>query len=307
MPLPSQFVGVSDSRLMNMVGASVTPATWRGHGKAWGEWLVLAGSHILWSDPTFLLGVSLRYLLQLRDQGVSATVAQRRLSGVRFHLLLRGSEDVTKAFVIRQALKGWRKERMATECRRPVSYELLVRFVHVLPALCLSPFEVSLFKASFCLEFFGALRVSELVAPAKHKVGGLSRDDVVLVQDAVRVRIRRSKTDLFGRGEWLMLNKVADVLCPVSVVSEYLSWGISAPSFLAHSTGVPLSRFKFSSMFHKCLGALGVDKKDFGTHSFRIGAATEAARAGLWDGDIRRIGRWRSTCYASYVRPDLLI
>lgn len=91
--------------------------------------------------------------------------------------------------MIQQALKGWKKERIVKESQRPISYELLVRLTEALPGICLSPFEVSLFKVSLCLAFFAALRVSELVSPAKNRPGGLAREDVVLVSEAVQVRI----------------------------------------------------------------------------------------------------------------------
>ncbi|KAM4689073.1 uncharacterized protein O3C94_007213 [Discoglossus pictus] len=52
---------------------------------------------------------------------------------------------------------------------------------------------------------------------------------------------------------------------------------------------------------------LGIKKSEFGTHSFRIGAATEAARLGLHDAAVKRIGRWESERFQSYVRPRAVI
>lgn len=54
------------------------------------------------------------------------------------------------------------------------------------------------------------------------------------------------------------------------------------------------------------LSEVGVRAKEFGTHSFRFGAAFEASRAGLSDAEVQCIGRRRSTCFAGYVRPELL-
>ncbi|MEE6468146.1 hypothetical protein FKM82_008176 [Ascaphus truei] len=63
--------------------------------------------------------------------------------------------------------------------------------------------------------------------------------------------------------------------------------------------------YQFSRVFRVCLERLGMKAAQFGTHSFRIGAATEAARAGLAGEVIQRIGRWESKRYRSYVRPLL--
>lgn len=106
--------GLADPRVISLVGAFVAPATWTGHGKSWKEWVSFLGSGPLPSNREKLLGVTIRYLVSLRERGVSATLAQQRLSEVRFHLLLHGREDVTKDFILWQALKGWRKERVVT-------------------------------------------------------------------------------------------------------------------------------------------------------------------------------------------------
>lgn len=95
-------VGVGDPRLMSLVSSSVAPSMWSRHGK---EWLSFAGPLRNDWDEVHLRAVTASYLLCLRDRGVSATVAQRWLSGVRFHLLLRGYPDVSKSFIFRQALK----------------------------------------------------------------------------------------------------------------------------------------------------------------------------------------------------------
>lgn len=124
--------------------------------------------------------VTIDYLLFLRESGLSAAVAQRRLSGLSFHFKLRNWSDSTKSFVIRQALKGWKKEYVRTEHRRPVSYSLLVRLLGATDSTCSSPFEATLFRACFCLAIFAALRVGELVPPSRARGGGLLSDDVVL-------------------------------------------------------------------------------------------------------------------------------
>lgn len=292
--------------MMALIRSSVAPPTWGCYGKAWSEWVALVGDRRVESSESERLQVTVEYFLSLREAGLSAAVAQRRLSGLAFHFKIRGWADTTKHFVFRQAIRGWKKEFVSRDSRRPVSYSLLVRLFDISGSQCVSPYEGTLFRACFALAFFGALRVSELVPPSRTRVGGLLEDDVVLANGSLRIRIRRSKTDTFGRGEWVPLHSVVGSACPVRAVSEYLQLRPSGRSFLVHSDGSPVTRFQFQSVFKRCLMAVGVSPGDFGTHSFRIGAATEAARAGMSNAEVQRIGRWRSACFAGYIRPELL-
>lgn len=62
--------------------------------------------------------------------------------------------------------------------------------------------------------------------------------------------------------------------------------------FLVHEEGTPLTKFQFNAVLKKCFLYLGSFK--FRAHSFRIGAATEAAALGLGDDVVRNIRRWDS-------------
>lgn len=138
-----------------------------------------------------------------------------------------------------------------------------------------------MFKAGFCLAFFVALRVGELVLPSRVRSGGLLADDMVLSNRALQVRIRRSKTDVLGHGEWIPLHKVSCPVCPVRVVSEWLGCRALGQLFLIHEDDSPVFCFPFESVLKRCLAHAGVIPSEYGTYSFRIGAATEASRAGL--------------------------
>lgn len=76
---------------------------------------------------------------------------------------------------------------------------------------------------------------------------------------------------------------------------------------LVHEDGSCLSRYQFITVFRRCIQGLGLLPVEFCSHSFRIGAATEAARWGLSEEVIKQIGRWETARYRSYVRPPLVI
>ncbi|XP_077110356.1 uncharacterized protein LOC143766488 isoform X4 [Ranitomeya variabilis] len=308
LALPPFSLGNSGEQLMPLVRSSVVPSTWQSYGKAWEEWCSLIRGRPVHLSDQYRLQVTIEFISQLLDKGISGSSAQQRLSGLAFYFQLLGWVDVTKTFLIRQALKGWKRVQPSRECRRPISLSLLHTIICSTNEICSSHFESLLLSAAFGLAFFGALRISELVPQSKSSLeGGLLCDDVVLVKDSLRLRLRKSKTDPAGRGTWLLLHRYSGQVCPVLLIIAYLEVRRFGRFFLVHLDGSPLTRYQFQALFSKCLTASGVPVRDYGTHSFRIGAATEAAKAGLPDSEVQRIGRWRSACFSRYIRPDLLI
>ena len=60
-------------------------------------------------------------------------------------------------------------------------------------------------------------------------------------------------------------------------------------------SGVPLSKASFVKHVRAALEEAGLPAKDYAGHSFRIGAATTAAVAGLEDSAIQTLGWWESS------------
>ncbi|XP_077334541.1 integrase/recombinase xerD homolog [Lithobates pipiens] len=243
------------------------------------------------------------------EDGISISSVGRKLAGLAFWFKLRGEPDLTKDFWVRQAVKGYRKGRQVNDDRRPVSFELLGRICEKLKVVCASGYEVLLFRAAFVLAFFGAFRIGELVSPSKKGRRGLFVEEVTCLNDRVTMRVRRSKMDQDGKGKEVVVFAIPGCqLCPVLVLREFLDCrpALLGP-LLLHKGGEFLSRFQFIGVFRKCLQALGLGGEKFSSHSFRIGAAMEVVRWGLDEELVKRIGRWESRRFRSYVRPELVV
>ena len=89
----------------------------------------------------------------------------------------------------------------------------------------------------------------------------------------------------------------------MSAVLAYLARrpDTSGPLFI-HSNGVPLSRSFLVNSLRIALTDAGIDTSGYSGHSFRIGAASAAAKAGLPDSLIQSLGRWKSAAFLSYIR-----
>ena len=109
------------------------------------------------------------------------------------------------------------------------------------------------------------------------------------------LQLRRSKTDLFGVGCTIYLGRTDTVHCPVAAVLSYLSRCPSTPGPLfIFSNGTLLTRAKLVAHVWQALSQAGIDCTHYSGHSFRIGAASAAAKAGYSDSFIQTLGCWKS-------------
>ena len=154
------------------------------------------------------------------------------------------------------------------------------------------------------LAFFGFLRVSEFTCsgpfdPRLH----LSLSDVWFdPSGSIRLLIKSSKTDPCRRGVILSIGPSGNSLCPVSALRHYLQLRgfVPGPLFVS-SHGCPLSPFLVNSWLRSILATVGI-AGNYSSHSFRNGAATSAAAAGVPDHLIKTLGRWSSNAYQPYIR-----
>ena len=73
-------------------------------------------------------------------------------------------------------------------------------------------------------------------------------------------------------------------------------------TLFAHADESFLTPLCLTSMLRSLLHKLGYNEDHYTDHSFRIGAATTAAAAGLPDWLIKTIVRWPSDCYQQYIQ-----
>ena len=114
----------------------------------------------------------------------------------------------------------------------------------------------------------------------------------------LRLRIKASKTDPFRKGCFLYVGRGVFPLCAISSMLAYLNLRGDASGLFLFRDGRPLSRALLTSWLRGILSAAG----NFSSHSFRIGAATVAARNGIPDHQIQALGRWSRSAYLLYIR-----
>ena len=96
--------------------------------------------------------------------------------------------------------------------------------------------------------------------------------------------------DQQGKGASLSLASCSlEELCPVRAMHAYLGlWGKEQGYFFIHRDGSPLTKYQFWRMTDLALDKVGIQGLKFGTHSFRVGAASTAAALG-YEPDINML------------------
>ena len=117
------------------------------------------------------------------------------------------------------------------------------------------------------------------------------------------VTIKASKTDCFRQGNTLVIARSSASLCAVTAMQEYfLTVRPLAGPLFSFQSGRLLTRSAVTSLLRDAARSAGLPYKCLKGHSFRIGAASAAAAAGLPDWLIKVLGRWSSDCYQLYIR-----
>ena len=153
------------------------------------------------------------------------------------------------------------------------------------------------------LGFSGFLRFNELA--------NLKVKNIVFHNSHIQLSIEKSKTDIYRRGNTVVISKTGNELCPVTWLKKYLqvaNLDSSPDSFIFRSVwfskvqntyklsknNVPLSYTRAREILLKALEDIGLDKSKFGLHSLRSGGASAASNNGVSERLLKAHGRWSS-------------
>ena len=99
------------------------------------------------------------------------------------------------------------------------------------------------------------------------------------------------------------MGKTGQQLCPMSTILPYVAVrGADPGPQFRFADGAFLTRERFVSEVRQRLIAAKINPAPYSSHSFRIGAATTAARAGMDATMIQTLGRWKSAAYELYIQ-----
>ena len=157
------------------------------------------------------------------------------------------------------------------------------------------------------MAFFGFFRLGELLPdtgstfdPKTDLAWGDLAVDSHTDTRTVKIHLKKSKCDQFGKGLDVYLGQTDLDLCPVTALLAYIETRGSGPGPLfVDSSQARITKLWFIGQFRDVLATACLPQQEYAGHSFRIGAATTAASVGL---TIQLLGRWQSAAFIWYVR-----
>ena len=165
------------------------------------------------------------------------------------------------------------------------------------------------------LSYAGFLRYDEL--------SNLKANNLTFSEDYLDIFVEKSKTDCYRNGKNVLIAKLNNQYCPVSILQRYISLaGIDLLSdmflfrslsflkksntFILRKKNVKLSYTKAREVVRSALASLGLNMSDYRLHSLRSGGATSACNFGISDRLFIAHGRWKSeNAKDGYVCEDL--
>jgi len=169
------------------------------------------------------------------------------------------------------------------------------------------------FAAYASCSYFGGFRANELIstqAGERFHWSDLTFKSHLGEVEYMSVRQWVSKTRQFGPTMDIPVCRTKGPTCPVDLMRRYMAFHPTQPGERAVFTDAAGSQpytYAQALLDTRHFGqALAVPPEELGTHSFRIGMASEAGRLNFPPHTIKALGRWDSDCYMVYIHLDPL-
>ena len=112
--------------------------------------------------------------------------------------------------------------------RLPITATIMLQLQQIWSAATGSDkYQATLLWAACCMGYFGFMRAGEFLSTNIHDSSTIQTSDVAVdshsAPSMVRVFLRKSKTDPFGKGVYIYLGRTNSRLCPVSAVLQFLA------------------------------------------------------------------------------------
>jgi len=236
------------------------------------------------------------YLTYLSSKGAKISTLRRRLVSIGVIHKLKGHYLDTKHPIIIENLMGIkRKIGSFQQGKKPILINDLKSIINVIDNEKTKEIKKIRDKTLILIGFGGGFRRGELVS--------INYNDIEMVQEGVKIVIRRSKTDQFGEGMVKGLPYFSNQnYCPVLHLKKWLELSNikTGPIFRRFSKSFKLSENRLTDqsvalLLKYYLDIAGIENKNYSGHSLRSGFATVSAESGADERSIMAMTGHKTT------------
>ena len=244
------------------------------------------------SDPKV---VSL-YITHLSTKDAKMSTLKRRLVSIGVLHKLKGHYLDTKHPVIIENIMGIKRRKGSIQkAKKPLLINSLKRLINVIDEQKKEVIQKLRDRSIILIGFSGGFRRNEIVS--------LDFDDLEFVTEGLKINLKKSKTDQFGKGFLKGLPYFDNSqYCPVVSLQKWIEESniTGGPLFRRFTKGTNLTEKRLTDqtvalLIKKYLNLAGIDSKNYSGHSLRSGFATSAAESGAEERSIMAMTGHKST------------
>ena len=272
--------------------ANNTVRAYKSDFNDFGLFCVQNGFKSLPSEPKI---VSL-YLTYLSTKGVKMSTLKRRLVSIGVIHKLKGHYLDTKHPSIIENIMGIKRRKGSSQKgKKPLIIRDLKHIINAIDETKYEEIKKLRDRSIILIGFSGGFRRNEIVS--------LDYDDLDFVQEGLKIRLKRSKTDQFGEGSVKGLPYFDNSqYCPVVSIRKWIKISKihSGPLFRRFIKGSKLSENRLSDqtvalLIKDYLKIAGIESRNYSGHSLRSGFATSAAESGAEERSIMAMTGHKTT------------
>ena len=236
------------------------------------------------------------YLTHLSTKDAKMSTLKRRLVSIGVIHKLKGHYLDTKHPAIIENIMGIKRRKGSIQkAKKPILISNLKLIIDVIDQQKKADIKKLRDRSIILIGFSGGFRRNEIVS--------LDYDDLDFVTEGLKINIKRSKTDQFGKGFTKALPYFDNSkYCPVVSLKNWIEISsiTSGPVFRRFVKGSKLSEKRLTDqtvalLIKEYLNLAGIDSKNYSGHSLRSGFATSAAESGAEERSIMAMTGHKST------------
>jgi len=236
------------------------------------------------------------YLTFLSTRDVKMSTIKRRLVSIGVIHKLKGHYLDTKHPSIIENIMGIKRRKGSSQKgKKPLLISTLKQIINAIDQKKNEEIKKLRDRSIILIGFSGGFRRNEIVS--------LDFDDLDFVQEGLKIRIKRSKTDQFGEGSLKGLPYFDNSqYCPVVSIRKWIEISkiSSGALFRRFTKGSKLSDNRLSDqtvalLIKDYLNLAGIESRNYSGHSLRSGFATSAAESGAEERTIMAMTGHKST------------